>query len=736
MTDETAISIPLAAVVATGGLTIVLAAALAYALRERRAAETKQEAAAVVRDAAEASRRQRAGDEPPPQIDEEQYPGGALTVYYATQTGTAEAFSRQIEREGGARGFAVRVVDLEDVTALAQLTDRCLFVVATYGEGEAPDNAAVFVRHLREASGVELIPLGTAASHDDDAAAAVGGGAAQPPKVLEGVEFAVFGLGNKQYDHYNAMGKFVDGALPALGARRLVALGLGNDDDDVEADFDAWKDGKLWPALERHFHSRQRVVKATSHSNGAKAALALPDCPLRVIYHTDPTAAAAQPKPNYDLPLDQIHSSSRHYFTAFECPVVAVRELQSVTGTDSTPSTASSTVHVEIDIAAAVSLRDPGSGSASPLTYTTADNLGVLPVNDRGVVDAVARALGYDLDALISVVPAAAVAAPGNGAVEWHGAPFPTPCTVRECLTRYVDVTSAPRRSDLKLLAAYCRDATDQKALLRMAGKEGRHEYKAKILDGYTGLVDILKLCPSLQMPLAHCLNVCSVLQTRFFTISSSSSVHPDRVHLTVAVTKHQRIDGSLFHGVCSTHLAQSLSNNGPHKVRVFHRPSSFRLPVDASRPILMVGPGTGIAPMRAFLQERSYQRDVLRLPVGANILYFGCKRSTQDFIYKDELLAFQASGVLKHLRVAFSREQNEKVYVQHLLKQNGAETWTLIDDEAAHIYVCGGVRMGQDVSEALKEIISLHGGMSVDAAKDYLAKLSHDGRFIQELWA
>lgn len=681
--------IPFLAVVTTGCLTVVLASVLTYALLDRNkkrdlnATKSAETSAAAV----DANTTLTA-------VDLERYPGGVVNVYFATQTGTAESFARQLEREGTDRGFLVHVVDLEDIsTDLAKLDHQhAIFLTATYGEGEAPDHATQFVSMLKEAAGVDI--LGEACENIS-------------PEALKHLDYAVFGLGNKQYDHYNAMGKFFDNALDKVGGKRILPLGLGDDDEDLEADFEAWKDKCLWPSLVKKYVPGGTVKQ----QNGSKRSKKLPDSPLQVIYHSEKTVAT-----DYDLPMDQVHSSSRHYFTAFECPVKTVRELRSAQDSDST-------VHVEIDIAAAAQALS--MSHSNKLTYTTADNFGVLPVNDSAVVSQVAAALQYNLDAVFSVQ-----AAEGS---EWHGAPFPMPCTVRECLTRYCDLTSAPRRSDLKLLAAYCSDTTDQKALLRMASKEGRAEYKEKILDSLTGLVDLLKLCPSIQMPLEHFLNVCSALQTRFFTISSSSSVHPDTVHLTVAVTKHQRNDGSMFNGLCSTHLAHCSSAT---TVRVFHRPSTFRLPADASRPILMVGPGTGVAPMRAFLQERAYQKQKLKLQVGFNILYFGCKKEAHDFIYKDELQNFQESGVLDHLRIAFSREQSEKVYVQHLIKQNADETWRLISEEAAHIYVCGGVKMGQEVSEALKEIISSHGGMSVDAAKDYLAKLSHDGRFIQELWA
>ena len=170
--------------------------------------------------------------------------------------------------------------------------------------------------------------------------------------------------------------------------------------------------------------------------------------------------------------------------------------------------------------------------------------------------------------------------------------------------------------------------------------------------------------------------------------------------------------------------------------VRVFVRDSTFRLPKQPERPIIMIGPGTGIAPMRALLQERAHERKSIGDTQGPNILYFGCKNRSLDYIYRDELEAFSEEGTMTELHLAFSREQAEKVYVQHLLAQRGAETWKLIDDGKASIFVCGAVKMGADVDHTLQDILVQHGGMSREKAKAYLGKLQTAGRFVQELWS
>lgn len=620
-------------------------------------------------------------------------------MYYGSQTGTSESFAQQIEREGKEKGFLVHVIDLEDVSPQDLLAperrdedtgvSRAIFLVATYGEGEPTDNSAEFLRDLKIKAGV------TAPDEEEKKESEP---PTQPGSSLEGLEFCVFGLGNRQYEHYNAMGKIFNECLERAGGKRVIEMGLGDDDDDLEGDFEGWKDKVMWPGL-----SKLYVKDGASIPHKDEGKESLPECPYVVVYSSN-----REVKPE-KLSLDQVHGSSRHYFTSYDCPVTQVRELRS-------PEDPGSTVHVEIDVS-----------KAKGFSYQTADNLGVLPVNDESVVQNVADCLDYDLNAVFSVK-----AAPGQ---EWHGAPFPMPISIHEFLSRYCDLTSAPRRSELKQLAAYAQDSTDKKALLRMSSKEGKMEYREKIMNGHVGLVDLLKRCPSIQIPLEHFVALCPRLVPRSYTISSSSSVYPKSVHLTVAVTEYKRPDGSLFRGVCSSYLA-GLDPNKKPTVRVFCRESTFRLPQDTSKPILMVGPGTGIAPMRALLQERAYQRTQLHKTVGPNVLYFGCKNRGRDYIYQDELDEFRKQSDLSVFHVAFSREQKDKVYVQHLLSQNSKDTWNLIDKEGAYVYVCGGVKMGHDVTEALKGVCVEEGKMSLDDARDYLNKLESEGRFVKELWA
>ncbi|CAM9638921.1 unnamed protein product, partial [Ascophyllum nodosum] len=204
----------------------------------------------------------------------------------------------------------------------------------------------------------------------------------------------------------------------------------------------------------------------------------------------------------------------------------------------------------------------------------------------------------------------------------------------------------------------------------------------------------------SISIPLEHFLHIVPHIRPRYYTISSSSSVFPSSVHITVAVLEQEKTQRRVYRGICSSFLSKLVPNggvlsDGAHKgpqCRVFVRESKFRLPADTTVPIVMIGPGTGVAPMRALLQERAWQK-AQGSKVGRNVLYFGCRRRDQDYIYKVELEGYKADGTLDTLRLAFSREGPSKVYVQHLLREDAAEVWRLIRG-GAYVYVCGGTRM------------------------------------------
>ena len=490
------------------------------------------------------------------------------------------------------------------------------------------------------------------------------------------------------------------------------------------------------------------------------ADLAVPTLPFKVVMKRGkgaPSDAAA-------VPGDAL-ASTKHYFTAIRAKVVENRELRS-------PSDGGSTRHVEVDI-----------HNHKGLAYETADNLAVLPENDDASVERLAKAMGWAdmLDKPFTIEKNT------DGGAGSFKKPFPTPCSVRTAIASYCDIHGMPRRSTLKDWMPFVVDAAERDALQALVSKTGgREKYKAMVEDKHRSLLDLLvddfpstrvrgiyiypSLCPDVpltfvlsfllcaprQVPLDHFLHLAPHLQPRYYTISSSSSVHANRIHITVSVVDQPKPDGGVFRGVCSSFLQnleppttdgsgkrtdESGSRRGAWpSCRVFVRASSFRLPTDPTTPVVMVGPGTGIAPMRALLQERAHQQEKLGAAgVGENVLYFGCKNREKDFLYRDELEAFQASGVLTTLHLAFSRENpKKKVYVQHLMKEraNAAALWDLVNNRGAYMFICGGTGMGTDVQAALADVLSSHGRLSTAKAEEYISRLKADGRYVAELWS
>lgn len=624
------------------------------------------------------------------------YPGGRVAILFGSQTGTAEGFAEVLKKEGREAGFEAHALDLESYDAARQLPDETLviLIMATYGEGDPTDNAVDFVTFLKDRQ------------------------RALAPTALARVHYTVFGVGNTQYEHYNAVGRLTDKLMAHHGATRVFPYGEGDDDASVDEDFDDWKEA-LWKTLRQQFLAvDERDAEGVHGAN-----LAPPEYEVDVV-------AIDRPEVGTLGPPSKVKASTKHFFTAKAAKVVVKRELRQSIATGST-------VHLEVD------LRTTG------LTYNTADNLAVLPENDAHVVALLAKRLHVELAQWVALQPVAE-----NLAYEY---PFPSPCTIQDLLTRYLAINSAPRKGPLKQLAFFATDATERAALTHLASKDGKDAYQKWIVDAERSFVDVLVHFSSVHLSVQDLVHLVPFLLPRYYTISSSSLVHPHRVHVTVSVIERTKPDCRVFRGVCSNYLSRlqplDRQHDGKKKrasrpgeqgekhprewpaARIFIRPSTFRLPRDPQTPIILIGPGTGIAPMRAFLQERLYQSEA-GVAVGQAILYFGCRRRDADYLYQEELAHFQARGVLSELHVAFSRAQRDKVYVQHLLLEQGETTWALLRDHDAHVYVCGATTMGNDVHKVLQQVIETHGARTPAQAAAVLKQLQDDHRYVQELWA
>ena len=352
-------------------------------------------------------------------------------------------------------------------------------------------------------------------------------------------------------------------------------------------------------------------------------------------------------------------------------------------------SSSKETRHYEISIA--------GSG----LSYEAGDALCVVPTNCPELVDAILKAIG----------------AKGDEQEPVNGELMP----VKEALRTHFEI----KQPSKELIAEIAKRSGDQElnGILLSGDKEQLSQY----LWGRDTL-DLLLQFQHMEFSVAEFLSLLKPLQHRAYSISSSGKAYPDSVHLTVASVRYNSYDRD-HKGVCSTYLADIVDENS--EVKVFFTPNtSFRVPDDNDLPVIMVGPGTGIAPFRAFLQEREF-----RQAKGKNWLFFGDRNAATDYIYREELEAKQASGLLTRLDLAFSRDQAEKIYVQDRMREHGAELYAWLE-QGGYFFVCGDAYyMAKDVDQALLDIIAKHGNKSIEQATEYVNQLKKTKRYVRDVY-
>jgi sulfite reductase (NADPH) flavoprotein alpha-component len=350
---------------------------------------------------------------------------------------------------------------------------------------------------------------------------------------------------------------------------------------------------------------------------------------------------------------------------------------------------AKDTRHLEIDLT--------GWG----LSYEVGDSMAVWPTNDPALVDQILKALD------------------ASGGEQVKGPKGET--TLREALFRECRITQTTPKF-LKAIAARADAAPLITELLDPERKEDLDRY----LWGME-VIDFMTEHPSIKFAPQEFVDLLSKLQPRLYSIASSLKAFPDQVHLTVDVVRYES-HGRVRKGVCSSYLAER-ADHVP--IPVFPSSSKFRLPDDNNLPIIMVGPGTGIAPFRAYLQERRATG-----AKGKNWLFFGSQKARCNYFYEEEFDQLGKEGVLTRIDCAFSRDQSHKIYVQDRMLENAAEIWKWIEGEGAHFFVCGDARrMAKDVDAALRKIVQDQGGKNTDEANEYVEKLKSDKRYKRDVY-
>ncbi|XP_006902233.1 PREDICTED: methionine synthase reductase [Elephantulus edwardii] len=691
-------------------------------------------------------------------------------LLYATQQGQAKAIAEEIREQAAARGFSADMHCMSELDKYDLKTETAplVVVVSTTGTGEPPDTARTLVQKLQDR--------------------------ALPADWLCHLHYGLLGLGNTEYMYFCNGGKILDRRLQELGARRFYDTGHADDCVGLELVVEPWIDG-LWAALTKHF------TTSRGKKDSSEAPAAAPGAPK-----SEPQQLASLPVHSQIalLRLDtgpQVDAGASEGDTADGRRSDPLIEEMEPSLTRSAPplSEASLSVPALPPESLQVTLQEALGQEESQVPVTSAGPVFHVPISKAVQLtanDAVKTALLLELDiskTAFSYQPGDAfhVLCPNSdaevrgllqrlhledksqhcillevvGDTRRRGAALPQHlpqnCPLHAILTWCLEIRATPKKAFLRALAEWTSDAAERRRLLELSSKQGAADYGRFVRDARLGLLDLLLAFPTCRPPLRLLLEHLPRLQPRPYSCASSSLSHPGKLHFVFNIVEFLSPIPAVARrrGVCTGWLATLAATllqpdalgpaaDGGHgpapQISISPRPiNPFRFPEDPLIPVVMVGPGTGVAPFIGFLHHREkLQEQRPGVNFGATWLFFGCRHRDRDYLFREELQHFLQQGVLTHLKVSFSREPvGEDTaaprYVQDNLRLHAGQVAQVLLHGNGSLYVCGDAKnMAKDVSEALVDMVSAEAGLQRLEALRTLAAWKEEGRYLQDVWS